>query len=60
MYTYISAESHNTCDVVKDKTKPRKHRQGSSKDVGIVRDNVAGSRSESSGVQQCNYSLWFY
>ena len=53
MYNYISAESRRTSDVVEDKKKSRKHKQGSSKDVGVVHDNVAESRSESSGRQQC-------
>ena len=61
MYTYISAECCNTSDIAEDETKSQKHKQGSSKDVGIGRDNVAESRSESSGVQQCNFSFFeFY
>ena len=34
--------------------KSQKRRQGSGEDDGIVHDNVAGSRGETSGVQQCN------
>ena len=39
---------------MRDEMKSQKHRRGSSKDDGIVRDNVAESRGETSGVQQCN------
>ena len=55
MYNLISAECRRSSDVVEDKTKSRKRKRESGKDDGIVDDNVAESRGETSDVQQCNY-----
>ena len=55
MYNVISAERHRTSDVGQDKTKSQKRKRGSSKDDGIVCDNVAEHTGETKGVQQCNY-----
>ena len=50
MYNNISAECRSTSDVAEDETQSRKHRRGSSKDGGVVCDNVPESRGETSGV----------
>ena len=55
MYNNISAEFRSTSDVAEDDIKSGKRRRGSSKDGGVVCDNVAESRGETSGVQQCNF-----
>ena len=50
MYNNISAECRSTSDVAEDETQSRKRRRGSSKDGGVVCDNVPESRGETSGV----------